>query len=131
MGNRVKCLLDSHVLLWWLENDPALSSKASRVISSGENQIFISTVTAWELAIKNHSGKLEIHTLLDGLESELVEEGFFTITISMQHALRAGALPSHHKDPFDRMLIAQAQAEDLSLISNDSMFDHYGVRRIW
>ncbi|HKT25583.1 MAG TPA: type II toxin-antitoxin system VapC family toxin [Terriglobales bacterium] len=127
----MKYLLDSHVVLWWLENDPALSSRALRLISSGENEIFISTVTAWELAIKNHSGKLEIEKLLDGLESKLIEEGFFTMTISMRHALRAGALPSHHKDPFDRMLIAQAQAEDLSLISNDSMFDHYGVRRIW
>jgi len=127
----VKYLLDSHVLLWWLENDPSLSGKALRAISSSENEIFISTVTAWELAIKNHSGKLEIHRLLDGLENKLVEEGFFTLTISMRHALRAGDLPSHHKDPFDRMLIAQAQAEDLSLISNDSMFDRYGIRRIW
>jgi len=127
----VKYLLDSHVLLWWLQNDPALSSKALRAISSADNEIFISAVTAWELAIKNHSGKLEIHKLLDGLESKLTEEGFFTITISMRHALRAGALPSHHRDPFDRMLIAQAQVEDLSLISNDSMFDQYGVRRIW
>ncbi len=127
----MKYLLDSHVLLWWLQNDPALSSKALRAISSADNEIFISAVTAWELAIKNHSGKLEIHKLLDGLESKLTEEGFFTITISMRHALRAGALPSHHRDPFDRMLIAQAQVEDLSLISNDSMFDQYGVRRIW
>jgi len=127
----VKCLLDSHVLLWWLQNDPALSSKALRAISSADNEIFISAATAWELAIKNHSGKLEIPKLLDGLESKLTEEGFLTLTISMRHALHAGALPSHHRDPFDRMLIAQAQVEDLSLISNDSMFDHYGVRRIW
>lgn len=124
-------LLDTHVLLWWFENDPALSGKASRAISASDNDIFISSVTAWELAIKSHSGKLEIPKVLDGLESKLADEGFFTLAISMRHALRAGALPNHHKDPFDRMLIAQAQAEDLSLISNDSMFDHYGVRRIW
>ncbi len=127
----MKYLLDTHVLLWWLDNDPALSTKASRAISSGDNEIFISTATAWELAIKNHSGKLEIPRVLDGFESKLSDEGFFTLEISIKHALRAGALPNHHKDPFDRMLVAQAQAEDLSLISNDSMFDHYGVRRVW
>ena len=127
----MKYLLDTHVLLWWLDNDRALSTKASRAISSPENEIFISTATAWELAIKNHSGKLEIPRVLDGFEGALEDEGFFTLAISIRHALRAGALPNHHKDPFDRMLVAQAQAEDLSLISNDSMFDHYGVRRLW
>ena len=127
----MKYLLDTHVLLWWLENDPALSGKALRAISFRDNEIFISTATAWELEIKNHSGKLEISRVLDGLENKVADEGFFTLTISFSHALRAGALPGHHKDPFDRMLVAQAQAEDLSLISNDSMFDHYGVRRLW
>lgn len=127
----MKYLLDTHVLLWWLDNDRALSTKASRAISSPENEIFISTATAWELAIKNHSGKLEIPRVLDGFEGALEDEGFFTLAISIRHALRAGALPNHHKDPFDRMLVAQAQAEDLALISNDSMFDHYGVRRLW
>ena len=124
-------LLDTHVLLWWFENDPALSGKASRAISSSDNDIFISSASAWELAIKSHSGKLEIPKVLDGLELKLADEGFFSLAISTRHALRAGRLPNHHKDPFDRMLIAQAHAEDLSIISNDSMFDRYGVRRLW
>jgi len=127
----LKCLLDTHALLWWLQEHPSLSSKARKTIASAENQILVSTATVWELAIKNHSGKLEIPGLLDDFENKLTEEGMLILSISLDHALRAGSLPMHHRDPFDRMLIAQAQAEGFSLISNDTVFDRYGLSRIW
>jgi len=127
----VRSLLDTHALLWWLQEHPSLSSKARRAIAATENQISVSAATVWELAIKNNSGKLEISALLDGFESKLAEEGMLVLPISFDHALRAGALPNHHKDPFDRMLVAQAQADGFSVISNDTIFDRYGIRRIW
>ena len=83
------------------------------------------------MAIKNKQGKLDIQDLLDRLPQEIEEEGFLVLPISIEHGLRAGALPEHHRDPFDRMLIAQAQAEHLPIVSNDTVFDSYGIKRIW
>ena len=131
MGHRVKALLDTHALLWWLQEHSSLSSKARRTIAAIENEVFVSIATAWEMAIKNRAGKLEISELLDGLEAKLVDEGMSVLPISLNHAVKAGGLPLHHKDPFDRMLVAQAQAENLSVISNDAIFEKYGVRRVW
>jgi PIN domain nuclease of toxin-antitoxin system len=108
-----------------------MSSRARRAIASTENQILISAASAWELAIKNRSGKLEIPELLAGFDNKLMEGGMLMLPISVDHAVRAGSLPEHHKDPFDRMLVAQAQAENLAIISNDHIFDRYGVRRVW
>lgn len=127
----MRLLLDTHALLWWLQEDPGLSSKARKAIATTDNQVSVSTATVWELAIKNNSGKLEITNLLDGFESKLADEGMLILPISLDHALRAGALPNHHKDPFDRMLVAQAQAEAVSLVSKDEIFDQYGVKRVW
>ena len=127
----MKLLLDTHTLLWWLQKFPSLSKRASRLISETDNQIFVSAATGWELAIKSNSGKLEIGNILEGFEDALAEEGMSVLPMSMEHALRAGRLPNHHKDPFDRMLVAQAQADNLSLISNDKIFERYGVRRVW
>lgn len=127
----MRLLLDTHALLWWLQEDPGLSSKARKAIATTDNQVSVSTATVWELAIKNNSGKLEITNLLDGFESKLADEGMLILPISLDHALRAGALRNHHKDPFDRMLVAQAQAEAVSLVSKDEIFDQYGVKRVW
>jgi PIN domain nuclease of toxin-antitoxin system len=127
----VKALLDSHTLIWWFLDHPSLSDKARRAIAAADNAIFVSPASPWELAIKNKQGKLDIQDLLDRLPQELEDEGFLVLSISIEHALRAGALVEHHRDPFDRMLIAQAQAERLPIISNDSVFDRYGIRRIW
>lgn len=127
----MKVLLDTHALLWWFQEDPSLSSKARRTLAAIDNQVFVSTATVWEMAIKNRAGKLEIPELLDELEAKLVDEGMQVLPISLDHAVRAGALPVHHKDPFDRMLVAQAQVENLSVISSDAIFEKYGIRRIW
>ncbi len=127
----MRLLLDTHALLWWLADDPRLSPRARRAIASTGNEIIVSAVTAWEMAIKHKAGKLEIEELLNGLEDKLAEEGFSVLPISLEHAVRAGGLVEHHKDPFDRMLAAQCQAEGLAIISSDTLFAHYGVRRIW
>ena len=127
----MRLLLDTHALLWWFLQHPSLSSRARRIISSIENQILVSTAVGWEISIKNNAGKLEVGGLLDNFDAKLLEEGMVSMPISMNHAIRAGRLPLHHKDPFDRMLIAQAQAENISVISNDSIFERYGVTRVW
>jgi len=127
----MRVLIDTQVLLWWFRDDPALSAKARRTIAKADNEVLVSPASGWEMAIKNKSGKLDAQELLDRLEIELDEQGFQVLPISLDHALRAGSLVLHHKDPFDRMLVAQAQAENLPILSNDVAFDRYGVRRIW
>jgi PIN domain nuclease of toxin-antitoxin system len=127
----VRLLLDTNALLWWFRDDRSLSGKARRAITSVDNQLFVSTAVGWELSIKNNSKKLDAAGLLSDFESKLSEEGMIALPISMDHAVRAGSLPGHHKDPFDRMIVAQAQAENLGVISSDTIFERYGVRRVW
>jgi PIN domain nuclease of toxin-antitoxin system len=128
----VDILLDTHALLWWLADDPALSKRARSAIANTANSVLVSAASAWEIATKVRLGKLP--TALDlaaDLAVHLEGEGFRTLAISADHAIRAGLLPGPHRDPFDRMLIAQAQAENLTLISNEGVFNSYGVRRVW
>lgn len=128
----MKALLDTHALLWWIGRDPMLSPAAFAYIGASENQIFVSTASVWEISIKTKSGKLaKGQFVLDHLPHILEEQRFEILPMLFAHAARAGTLPERHKDPFDRMLIAQAQAEDLAIISTDDVFDRYGVQRIW
>jgi PIN domain nuclease of toxin-antitoxin system len=127
--NRV--LLDTHALVWWLEGREKLSAKACGTIEDADIVVLVSAASAWELAIKSRLGKFKSRELAHGLEDQLAEEGFVALPISIEHALRAGGLDSPHKDPFDRMLIAQAQIEDAAVISKDTAFDDFAVRRIW
>jgi len=124
-------LIDSHALLWWLGATDKLSSKAQQMLRSAGNRVYVSAAVAWELAIKVNLGKLDARDLVSDLPHVLFERGFRRLAISMDHALRAGALPRLHHDPFDRMLIAQSQALSFPIVSADAMFDHYGVERIW
>jgi len=124
-------LIDSHALLWWLGATDKLSSKAQQMLRSGGNRVYVSAAVAWELAIKVNLDKLDARDLVSDLPHVLFERGFRRLAISMDHALRAGALPRLHHDPFDRMLIAQSQALSFPIVSADAMFDHYGVERIW
>lgn len=125
-------LVDTHAFLWSLSGDPALTSRAREVLQDKRNTILVSAASAWEIATKARIGKLAVpDVLLSDFMGCLTREGFTDLPISVDHAQRAGTLPGHHKDPFDRMLIAQAQAENALLISNDAVFDHYGVRRLW
>ena len=120
----MKFLLDTHVLLWWLCDHKALSAKAFVAIKEGKNAIFVSAVTAWEISIKRALGKLKAP---DELEEVLESNSFQQLPISIRHGLVAGNLPRHHDDPFDRMLIAQAQTEQLTIITHDIRIEQYGV----
>jgi PIN domain nuclease of toxin-antitoxin system len=128
----VRALLDTHVVLWWLSDDPALSSPARKFIAATENSVIVSAASAWEIATKVRLGKVpSAADLAADFVGFLEREDLELLPISPDHAIRAGLLPGPHKDPFDRMLIAQCQAEGLPIISNDRAFDDYGVRRIW
>jgi PIN domain nuclease of toxin-antitoxin system len=125
-------LLDTHALLWWLSDDPALTHRARKVIAEKKNIILVSAASAWEIATKVRLGKLPSAANLAAHFAEIIEqEAFQSLAISASHAIRAGLLPGLHKDPFDRMLIAQAQEENMPIVSNETIFDSYGVRRIW
>lgn len=128
----MRLLLDTHTLLWSFNSDPSLSSEARRVIEDGSNEIFVSAASAWEIATKVRLGKLPTgYELILDLKTYLEQLGFETLSVSVNHAVRAGMLPGDHRDPFDRMLIAQSQTENLPIVSNDRVFDEYHVRRIW
>ena len=128
----MRALLDTHTLLWWILEDRALTPVAQEFISEADNAILVSAASAWELAIKFRAGKLPTAAeLVAAFSSAVEEEGFYVLPISAQHGIRAGLLPGPHKDPFDRMLIAQAQAENVPILSSDPVFDHYGVQRLW
>jgi PIN domain nuclease of toxin-antitoxin system len=124
-------LLDAHALLWWLENDRRLSIGARKAIQEPTTQVFVSAGSLWEIAIKHRIGKLKAPKLVDDFQRELDAEGFVELPISAKHAIRAALLPANHKDPFDRLLIAQAEIENVPIVSRDSEFDNYGVARIW
>ncbi len=128
----MRLLIDTHALLWWLSDDPALPASARKHLARAANTILVSAASAWEIATKFRIGKLpDAADLLADFSGYLTRERFEPLPISTDHAVRAGLLPGPHRDPFDRMLIAQAQGEDLAILSNDSAFDAYGVRRLW
>jgi PIN domain nuclease of toxin-antitoxin system len=128
----MRFLLDTHTLLWCFNASPSLSARARRVIEDGSNEILVSAASAWEIATKVRLGKLPTgEELVGDLDRYLSQLGFEALPISLSHAVRAGTLPGEHRDPFDRMLMAQAQTEDVPIISNDRIFDAYHVQRIW
>jgi PIN domain nuclease of toxin-antitoxin system len=129
----LRLLLDTHTLLWWTTGDKLLSERARKRIAQSQEPIIISAVSAWEIAIKVNLGRLPAGAteLIRDFEQSLKQDGFQSMSITADHGIRAGLLPGPDKDPFDRMLIAQAQAENLTIVSNDRVFDRYGVNRIW
>jgi PIN domain nuclease of toxin-antitoxin system len=126
-----RVLLDTHALVWWLEGRDKLSRHARRVIEDREISILVSAASACELAIKTQLGKLKSRDLVRSLNREVQEEGFAELPISIDHALLAGSLSGPHKDPLDRMLIAQARSENIPVVSADELFDDRRVRRLW
>lgn len=127
----MQLLLDTHALLWWLAGDRRLSATARRAIENDDNSVFVSAASAWEISTKHRLGKLDAAAVVGRLGALLTSQGFEPLDMTVNHAERAGALPGEHRDPFDRMLAAQAQAENLTLISNDAAFDGYGVTLLW
>jgi PIN domain nuclease of toxin-antitoxin system len=128
----MKVLLDTHTFLWWITDDPKLSLRVRGIISDGENEIFISAATGWEIAIKSQIGRLK---LPDEPQRFILEQlrinGMKSLPIEMRHALHISTLPIYHQDPFDRILIAQAQMEDLPVLSADPEIGKYEVTVIW
>ena len=123
----MRLLLDTGVLLWWLGNHRGLGATARAVIADPANIVFVSAVSIWEARIKQSLGKLDIpKEFLAAVRSEAFE----LLPISAEHADAVGALPDHHRDPFDRLLVAQAMVENLSIVSSDEMFPRYPPRII-
>ncbi len=120
-------LLDTHTLIWVFDNNPTLSKAASEAIADGQNEVFVSAVTVWEIAIKRGLKKLE---LKGDYQRGLEIYRFTPLPISTEHALAVEHLPQHHTDPFDRLLVAQAQLETLTLVTRDERFKDYGVTTI-
>lgn len=128
----MKVLLDTHALLWWLDGDRKLSRRARAAISDEATTVFVSAASAWELSTKVRLGKLPGATEVAAeLSTILASQNFEPLAVTVEHALRAGSLAGDHRDPVDRMLIAQAQCEDLLLATNEALFERYGVRRLW
>ena len=131
MGSRLILLLDTHTLLWWFNLDRRLSATAKETLTVSGNIVYVSAAAAWEIAIKTTAGRLDAQALLSDFPRIIFRNGFRRLAISTAHAILAAQLPAHHKDPFDRMLAAQAQAVNCSIVSADPIFDRYGVERIW
>jgi PIN domain nuclease of toxin-antitoxin system len=121
----VRLLLDTHILIWWLADDRKLAKNARAIIANPDNDVLVSAVSLWEISIKVALGRLEVE--LDDLEQNLTTNGFRSLPINYRHALTAGRLPAIHRDPFDRMLIAQASVEELRVVSHDRVFERYGL----
>jgi len=126
----VDLLLDTHALIWWFMGDDRLSAPANAAVTDEAQKVFVSAASLWEIATKSRLGKLPGMAAV-ALEAEVAAQGFAPLPITLRHGQMAGALPGDHRDPFDRMLIAQAMAEGLALVSNETAFDFYGVRRVW
>ena len=129
----MRLLLDSHAFIWWYEGSSRLSSSARQVVADAtNNEVLVSAASAWEIVTKHRIGKLpSAEALVRNIPGAIADQGFGELPITVEDAARAGALPGPINDPFDRMLIAQALSHNLVLISNESIFDRYGIRRLW
>jgi PIN domain nuclease of toxin-antitoxin system len=128
----MRVLLDTHTLLWWLFDDPRLSVPARKAIATSDNEAIVSSASAWEITTKYRLGKLpKAGDVPTRLPTYLRKARVSVLSISLEHAIAAGALPGPHRDPFDRMLIAQARLEKLPVITTDPVFKEYGVRICW
>lgn len=127
----MRLLLDTHAFLWWITDHPKLSSRARKAIEETD-EIFVSAVTAWEAVTKHRLGKLpDADGRVDRLAEIALEEGMLLLPISFAHGLRAGAYAAAHRDPFDRMLAAQSELNNLTLVSRDPLFKNFPVRTLW
>ncbi|MGI9173719.1 MAG: type II toxin-antitoxin system VapC family toxin [Rhodothermales bacterium] len=128
----MRLLLDTHTFLWWVTNDASLSQTARHLIADTANEVFVSAANAWEIAIKTGIGKLQLPEPPERyVPDRIARNGFQPLPITVAHALRVSALPPHHRDPFDRVLIAQALVEDMPLLTADAMIQRYAARVLW
>jgi PIN domain nuclease of toxin-antitoxin system len=127
-----RLLLDTHAFLWWVDDAPEISASARRVIADMNNECYLSVASCWEMAIKSSLGKLILAKPVERFVSEqITANGFSLLNIELRHAAKVEKLPFHHRDPFDRLLIAQAVTEKLTIVSADSGLSEYGVKVIW
>ena len=128
----MKVLLDTHAFLWLIGDLPKLSAKAKKIFTDSENEILLSVASIWEMGIKVSLGKLDITQPFNKfIPSQLHQNGITQLDIKFRHINEVVNLPFHHRDPFDRLIIAQAIIEDIPILSNDSHFDLYDIERIW
>jgi PIN domain nuclease of toxin-antitoxin system len=128
----MRLLLDTHALIWWLAGDAQLSSIARSAIEDEGNEVFVSAASAWEVATKHRLGKLPgAGPLAVDFAREVRAQGFIPLPITLEHGQVAGSLGGDHRDPFDRMLVAQAREEKMGLVSIETLFDGFGVTRVW
>ena len=128
----MKFLLDTHALLWWFTDDPRLSSGARLRIADSANEILVSAACAWEIATKQRLGKLEgVPGATRRFAELLAADGFLPLSINHAHALRAGSFAADHRDPFDRMLAAQSEIEEVPLVTCDPAFGEFGIETVW
>lgn len=124
-------LLDTHAFLWWIADDPRLPAAARSALGDGRNEVFFSTASAWEIAIKGRA-RVEVPEPLQAFITEQVRtNGFEVLPIHLRHALAVADLPDHHRDPFDRMLVAQSRQEGLALVTGDPAIARYDVETVW
>ena len=127
-----RLLLDTHAFLWWVNDDPKLAPKAKRAIASIKNECYVSAASCWEMAIKASLGKLRFSKSAEPFISEqLAANGFILLPIELRHAASVEHMPFHHRDPFDRLIIAQAITEKLAIVTADTIFAKYGVSILW
>jgi PIN domain nuclease of toxin-antitoxin system len=128
----MKLLLDSHTVIWFVEGDPRLGSNARKLIEDSSNEKWMSLASVWEIAIKIHIGKLSLGIPLPNyLSMQVAANGIRLLPISLPHILQTLQLPLHHRDPFDRLLVAQSLIEAMPLVSVDAVMDSYGCTRYW
>ena len=128
----MRVLLDTHAFLWWLDGDRRLSRRARTIIGRPESEVYLSAASAWEITTKARLGRLPgAADVAADVAGAAIGQGFLPLDINLVHAQRAGSLPRHHHDPWDRMLIAQAQTKGLAVVSNEAIFDAYGISRVW
>ena len=128
----MKLLLDTHAFLWWVGGAPAFGRRARAEVANPDNEVFVSIASCWELAIKLSLGKLRLPQSLDRfIQEQLTRNSFVLVALDFRHVIRVADLPFHHRDPFDRVLVAQALQDDLAIVSADRVFRKYGVTVVW
>lgn len=128
----MKLLLDTHAFLWWVEGTPAVGRRAAAAVSDPDNEIFLSVASCWELAIKLSLRKLRLARPLERFIPEQLSRNHFSLLdVQLKHVVRVADLPFRHRDPFDRLLVAQALEDELAIVSADRVFRKYGVTLVW